>query len=245
MLEKENWKIRQQERKQHFDKIRKQVMSIREKGSLEGLFDTLWSWDVIKNKNWFINERILKKATVDKMAQELNKLTDEKCKTNERPLTLPGMHHATTTEILHAFYQGKYPIWNKRSEDLIGALDEEFKMPRTSDEWKKYTYFISRVGKISKKFQNWKKEVEEELGEKIPDYEFFDAIASQYRDGEIGFDEIIEQITPSESPVIGIEEPNRALSLTLLNLIISMERHDKEPEQIVQKLKSVLNEFAV
>lgn len=250
MNEKEVKKKDYRDRKEHYKEIKKMVKSFvdtKEKEYLKAFLATLWSLEAIYDYKWFIRNRIENKITVAEMADKLDSLISQKSQPNEKKIeAIPGMGHATTTEILHAFYPEDYPIWNRRSEELIEAVDGKIKMPRTSDAWKKYKYFIDRVNKIYSRFRAWKQEDEEVIGERISNYVFFDKIASDLRDKKVGLDEINKYLHQREIPEgMDIEWSDKALPLTLLHLINSMEKQEKEPEQIVQKLKVVLNEFVV
>ena len=250
MNEKEVKKKDYRDRKEHFEGITKQVkifIDTREREHLKELLDKPWSFEAIYDYDWFIKNRIENRITLPEMAEELNNLISKETQPNEKKIeAIPGMGHATTTEILHAFYPDNYPIWNRRSETLIEMVDGKIRMPRTSDAWKKYKCFIDRVNKICIRCRIWKQEDEEVVGESIPNYAFFDKIATDLWDKKVGLDEINKYMCQREKPEgMDIEWSNKALPLTLLNLINSMEKQEKEPEQIVQKLKVVLNEFVV
>ncbi len=238
------------ERQAHYEKIKKLVTSIIQEKNIESLkmlIEETWSLgEVINNKEWFMRERILKKTNIDEISGKLAILIGED--ENKKKLnSIPGIGQATTTEILHSFYPAKYPIWNKRSENLIKKLDVTLVFPRTSDSWKKYRVFIRGVNKLLPKFSDWKKEmIDIREPNTISNYEFFDSIASYLWDKNNSYDclsEIKKKIENGSHKINTIDNGNTALSITLINLINSMEKQNKDPKYIVNKIKLILGEF--
>ena len=187
-LDRFYWK----ERKDRMEEIRKLVRDFikrRDKEPLVRLASLLWSTEAMKNKEWLVENRWLSDQTPDDLAEYLNKLIDESIPVEERlSMEVRGMGLKTLSEILWCFYPDKYPIFNRRSVDMLVKL--RYLNSEVKDTPEGYLELVKASERFFSDMQHVKVKIEKEVGFDLPKFEFTDGLLNLIYEGKLQLSDI-------------------------------------------------------
>lgn len=90
------------------------------------LYKTLWSSRLWTNKDWYIDEKLLKPNGFEKLKEELERLLYGGGEINERydrfRKVISGFGPSAISEILHFIFPEKYCLWNEKPKTVLSFL---------------------------------------------------------------------------------------------------------------------------
>jgi len=190
----EYWRVRQKHREDVKNLVERFISDPRRDYLVE-LAKKLWSVQVFTNKEWFVDNFILKEQSPGEVAGKLKLVLDETRPLRDRlRIRIQGMRIGMISEILFCFYPDKYAPMNKRS--VKSLVDLGYLMGGR----KSYESFLSACNRFLSDILKLKQDVERKVGFKIPNFDFVDGVLESVFKGEILIEFIrnyIEQSKPS------------------------------------------------
>lgn|GEM_PF-2338860 len=187
LYEKTHWEDRRKHREE-VSVLLDDFLSKQDEGSLIKLISSLWASLVFQDVASAVKKRILDKGhTPTEIANRLSIVKQNPEKLLES--TIPGFGPSSLTEILYCLYPDKYAMYNKRSREV--AKDFGYKELKTyTFDAEKYHRFMETINKIYEEYAIIKKDIEKQLGIKIPKYDFVDGIVSLLYEKKISVEDL-------------------------------------------------------